>query len=186
VRRYLEGDPEAAAMLSQWVRLGSWSFRRRLGDDWEDAVADAVLQVTEALQAGRFTGSGPLRGYVRRIASTTCLDRLRHHRRWRMVELEDEVVPPVRRSPADVLEAAESWRLMARVLGELSVDCVRLLRQVAAGLSYREMAASSEGSEGALRVRVLRCRRRASEIRDRLERNESGVRTPESGRGGRS
>lgn len=173
-------------MLAEWVRLGSWSFRRRLGDDWEDAVSDAVLQVTEALRAGRFSGSGPLRGYVRRVAATTCLDRLRHHRRWRMVGLEDELLPPVRRSPVDLLEAVDRWRLMARVLGELSDDCVRLLRQVAAGRSYREMAASSDGAEGALRVRVLRCRRRASEIRARLERNESGVRTPEWERGGRS
>jgi hypothetical protein len=70
------------------------------------------------------------------------------------------------------------WQLAGRVLQRLSADCVRLLRMVAAGLSYRTMAAEVEASEGALRVRVLRCRRRALEIRRELEGNEAGPQTP--------
>lgn len=176
--RFLAGEAEVVEAVLSWARLGTWSFKRALGDEWEDAVAEAVAQVTEAIRGGRFRGNGSLRAYVRRVAGTTCLDRLRHRRRWRMTGLDETLLPPVARTPADAVEAASAWQLAGRVLAELSADCVRLLEMVVAGASYRQMAATVGASEGALRVRVLRCRRRAQEIRRALERNESGTRTP--------
>jgi DNA-directed RNA polymerase specialized sigma24 family protein len=41
---------------------------------------------------------------------------------------------------------------------------------VLAGLTYREMSSRTEVAEGALRVRVLRCRKRALELREELAR----------------
>lgn len=182
LRQFLNASDAAANEVFGWVRLGAWSFRARLRDEWEDAVSDAMVQVTEALRNDRWTGAGPLEAYVRRIAATTCLDRIRHRRRWRLTGLEDTDLPPVNRSPADLVEAADVWRLSRMVLARLPDDCVELLRRVSEGLSYREMAADSDVGEGALRVRVLRCRRRAVEIRDEIERNGRVVRTPESQR----
>jgi DNA-directed RNA polymerase specialized sigma24 family protein len=39
---------------------------------------------------------------------------------------------------------------------------------VLAGFSYREMSSRTGIAEGALRVRVLRCRKRAVELREEL------------------
>lgn len=59
--------------------------------------------------------------------------------------------------PEDGLHARE--RLRAIEAGMSSEDW-QLLTAVAIGNDYRELAAASHGSEGALRVRVLRLRRR--------------------------
>jgi len=179
VRDFLTGDRMAVDAVVTWIRLAAWPFRWRFGDDWEDAVADATLQVTESLGSGRFQGRGSLKAYVRRVAVTTCLDRLRARRRWRWTELVDEAVPESPASPADAVEAADVWRLARRIVDQMPEDCVRLWRLLMDGRSYTEMATALEIAAGTLRVRVLRCRRRALEIRRRLECNEFPARAPE-------
>lgn len=179
VRDFLTGDRMAVDAVVTWIRLAAWPFRGRFGDDWEDAVADATLQVTESLGSGRFQGRGSLKAYVRRVAVTTCLDRLRARRRWRWTELVDEALPESPASPADAVEAADVWRLARRIVDQVPEDCVRLWRLLMDGRSYTEMAAALEIAAGTLRVRVLRCRRRALEIRRRLECNEIPARAPE-------
>ena len=62
----------------------------------------------------------------------------------------------------------ESKDLLLRVLERMSEDCRRLWSMVLAGLSYREMSRRTGIAEGALRVRVLRCRKRAVELREEL------------------
>lgn len=175
---FLNGRPEAAETISKWISLAAWPFRSRFGDDWEDAVADATLQVTQALHGGRYQGRGTLKAYVRRVAVTTCLDRLRSRKRWRWTELVEEFHPNDPRSPADGVEAEEVWRLAARVMSEVGEDCARLWRMLLDGMSYAEMADRLSTAAGTLRVRVLRCRKRAVEIRRTIECNESEPRTP--------
>ncbi len=176
---FLAGEAAAAENISKWIRRAAWPFRSRFGSDWEDAVADATLQVTRALREGRFQGRGTLKAYVRRVTLTTCLDRLRSRKRWRWTELVEEIHPNDPSSPADGVEARDVWRLAARVMTEVGQDCVRLWRMLLEGLSYAEMAEKLETAVGTLRVRVLRCRKRALEIRRRIECNENEVRTPE-------
>ncbi len=179
VDEFLGGDPMAAETISKWIGLAAWSFRSRFGDDWEDAVADATLQVTRALREGRFAGRGTLKAYVRRVALTTCLDRLRSKKRWRWTELVEELHPEDPKSPADRVESEDTWRLAAMVVKEMSDDCVRLWRMLLDGLDYAQMAERLDTAAGTLRVRVLRCRKRAVEIRRKLECNNKATRTPE-------
>jgi RNA polymerase sigma factor (sigma-70 family) len=177
---FLAGDPETVDDVVTWVKLATWSFRSRLGGDWDDARHEAITQLTQALREGRFRGEGTLKAYVRRVASTTCLDRLRSRRRWRFTALEDDVVPP---SPSDSRRHSDRYdmlRLVGRVLAEVPEDCRRLWRMLMEGLSYREMSARCDVSEGALRVRVLRCRQRASEIRSRIEDETANESSPQS------
>ena len=47
-------------------------------------------------------------------------------------------------------------------------DCRELWRMILAGLSYREMSQRMSVAEGTLRVRVLRCREKASAVRNGL------------------
>lgn len=179
VEDFVSGRPEAAEAVSKWISLAAWPFRSRFGDDWEDAVADATLQVTQALHAGRYQGRGTLKAYVRRVAVTTCLDRLRSRKRWRWTELVEEFHPSDPRSPDDAIEAEDVWRLAAKVVSEVGEDCARLWRMLLEGLSYAEMADRVEIAAGTLRVRVLRCRKRAVEIRRKIECNNPETRTPE-------
>ena len=58
--------------------------------------------------------------------------------------------------------------LLTKVLEQVSEECRRLWQMLFAGLSYREMSETLGVKAGALRVRVLRCRKRAVEVRDEL------------------
>jgi DNA-directed RNA polymerase specialized sigma24 family protein len=51
----------------------------------------------------------------------------------------------------------------------MPVECQKLWRMIVAGMSYRQMSERLEVSEGTLRVRVLRCRKRAMARRDQEE-----------------
>jgi DNA-directed RNA polymerase specialized sigma24 family protein len=51
---------------------------------------------------------------------------------------------------------------------ETSDECRRLWLMILDGMSYQQMSQRLGASEGALRVKVLRCRKRAIAVRDRL------------------
>lgn len=158
---FLDGEPAAVAEVSEWIRLSLLPFRGRLGDEVDDLHQEALTELVVALR--RLTeGPGSLRGFAFRLAQRSAIDRLRARRRWRFEGLADAAEPVARDLSAleQLLRDETRGRLLA-LLGELPALCRELFRQLFAGASYREMAASQGVSEGALRVRVLRCRRRA-------------------------
>ena len=56
---------------------------------------------------------------------------------------------------------------------EMPADCRRVLQMILGGASYQEMSQQLQAAEGTLRVKVLRCRKRAVELRARwLERKD--------------
>jgi len=157
----LRGDPEAIAEVSEWIRSAAAPFRSRFANDWEDAVQEALVELVEALRAGRFGGRGSLRGFVWRLAQRDCIDRLRRSR-TRLWEALDEAqavsgVP----DPLDDLLAAERGELLRSLLDRLPRRCHDIWRGILRGESYRALSRSLGVSEGALRVQALRCRRRA-------------------------
>lgn len=171
IEGFLAGDPDAVAQVDQWLQRAASSYRRRLGDSFDDVLQDVRLEVTRLLQEGRFRGESRLKTYLWRVTSHTCLDRLRAGKRWNYVELEPAVVARETAAaferPPDQVWSSE-MDLLVRVLARMGEDCRRLWRMLVDGLSYREMSARIGASEGALRVRVLRCRREAEEVRDAL------------------
>lgn len=162
--RLLAGDRQSAEEVERWVRLAASSFRARLGPDWEDAVQDALVELFGSLRAGSFRGEGSLRGYTWRIAARNCLDRLRRARRWVFVEADEELLPTVSAGALTDLLRAESRARLRAVAARLPRACRELWREILRGRSYREMSERFGVAEGALRVRVLRCRRRALEL----------------------
>lgn len=177
IQSYLEGERSAVAQVDGWILAAAKPFRRRIRDEWDDAVQETRLEVFQALGRGEFRGEAQLKTYVFRVVSHTCLDCLRRRDRWKWTELaEGQGEPrggerwiPVRGVP---LETAE---LVARVLEQVPEECRSLWSMLVAGLSYREMGRALDASEGALRVRVLRCRKKALEVRDRLIRAVAGA-----------
>jgi len=167
---FLAGDSAAVARVDSWLERAASSFRRRLREQWDDVLQDVRLEVTRLLQDGKFRGESSLKTYLWRVTSHTCLDRLRAGQRWNYVELDAtdaEVDAALGERPPERVWSAER-DLLLRVLAEMGEECRRLWRMLVDGFSYREMSEQTGVSEGALRVRVLRCRRRAVEVRSRL------------------
>lgn len=170
VDRYLSGDKEAVATLEAWIHRAAQPYRRRLSAVWDDVLQDVRLEVTRLLRGQAFRGESALKTYLWRVVCHTCLDRIRSHSRWRWAELdgmEEWEADAVLGDPGGQIEP-ESMDLVLRVLEQTSQDCRRLWSMVLAGLSYREMSRKTGIAEGALRVRVLRCRKRALELREEL------------------
>lgn len=169
IAAYLDGEPEAVATVELWISRAAGSYRRRLANVWDDVLQEIHVEVFKLLKGKRFRGRSSLRTYLWRVVGHSCLDRIRKQERWQWTELEEGRLS----EDADLRSRAEAvWSdskdLLRRVLGEISEECRRLWSMIVAGLSYREMSDQLDVAAGTLRVRVLRCRRRALEIRSRL------------------
>lgn len=170
IRRFLAGDAEAVATVDVWLVRAASPYRRRLFAQWEDVLQQARLEVTKLLQRGTFRGESSLKTYLWQVANHTCLYAIRAHHRAPVMDAEaiDSQVQPESRSPFNRVRERESAELVRQVVREAAPECRSLWGMIQAGLSYQEMSARLGASEGALRVRVLRCRRRAVDVRDRL------------------
>ena len=169
IAAYLQGEPEAVATMEVWLLRAARSYRRRLDHCWEDVLQDLQLEVYRLLAAGRFRGEAALSTYLWRVASHTCLDRIRSQGRRRETELDEEGLGEMSTLVSgDRRQRSESLDLVQRILAEVPEECRRLWAMVLAGHSYREMGSTLDVAEGTLRVRVMRCRKKALEIRSRL------------------
>lgn len=166
---YLRGEPEAVATLELWISRAARSYQRRLAHSWEDTLQELQMEVFRLLGSGRFRGESRLRTYLWRVVNHTCLDRIRRQSRRRETELAEEGLGEL---SLEIDGARRRWSesldLVERVLRELSEECKRLWSMILAGHSYREMSRTLGAAEGTLRVRVMRCRKQALEVRRRL------------------
>ncbi len=163
VADFLRGDPAAVEMISLWIKQAAGRYRERLPSEWDDLLQDLLLEMTSVLQEGAFRGECTLRTYVWRIVHYRCLNRIRDLARRPEGELGEwaQHVPDPARLVLERLLERESEDLLKRFLATVSADCRRLWRLILAGRSYREISREKGVSEGALRVRVLRCRQKA-------------------------
>jgi RNA polymerase sigma factor (sigma-70 family) len=171
IGRFVAGDREAVATIDRWIGRAAASYRRRLGDHFEDVLQDVRLEVTRLLRDRRFRGESSLKTYLWRVTAHTCLDRIRAGGRWSFVDYDGEdgeLALPARLAAPPPAERSAERDLLLRVLNRMGEECRRLWSMVIEGLSYREMSGATGISEGALRVRVLRCRKRALEVRGEL------------------
>lgn len=159
--RFLAGDPAAVDEVLGWVRQAASPFRRRLAFEWEDLVQQALVDLTADLRAGRFRGDGSLRGYIWRSVNHTCLDRLRRHRRWRWVPVEDVELTAGEPAPDAAAARRQTARRILALVAELPAHCREVWAMILEGASYREMGARLGVAEGTVRVRALRCRQQA-------------------------
>ena len=164
----VRGDAEAFAVVGSWIERAAGAFRARLGTHWEDLLQDSQLEVMRLLRAGRFRRESSLKTYVWRVVNHACLYRLRHQRRWRFEEADFDLEPGREPSPFESTRRRETAQLLLRLLERLPQECRELWRLILDGLSYQEMSGRLGVAEGTLRVRVLRCRRRAVAARDEL------------------
>ena len=175
VARFLRGEAEAVGTVDSWISRAAWPYQRRLADHWDDVLQDVRLEVTRLLADGKFRGESSLRTYLWRVVSHTCLDQLRAQSKWKWAELD---ALDQGEGPAGVVQAQDSSPeqrdLLFRVLERVPKDCRQMWRLIVAGLSYREMSLRLKVAEGTLRVRVLRCREKATTMRREILGGGSG------------
>lgn len=163
---FLDGRRENVALLRSWIRAAVQSFRSHVAGEVEDLEQEILLELTQALRQESYRRQSQLRTYVRSYAHHKCIDRLRAARRREWVPIEQlEHLPSQGPSAVDTLVKVETTEIALRVVAEMPESCRELWRMLEEGLSYREMSRRLEVKEGALRARVLRCRRRALELR---------------------
>jgi RNA polymerase sigma-70 factor (ECF subfamily) len=167
IAAYLRGEREAVVEIDGWLARAASPFRRRLGGDWEDALQEVRLEVFRLLERGRFRGDSSLRSYLWQVTAHTCIDELRRRRRQPTALSEDLDVgaplPARDPSPLDTIVAREAEHERLAVLESMSAECREVWGLVLGGLSYKAISERLGVSEGALRVRAHRCRKRATE-----------------------
>ena len=170
IEAYLNGDPEVVAEVDRWIQSAAQPFFRRLQSQWDDVLQEVRLEVFKVFSSGQFRGEANLKTYVWRVVNHSCLDHVRKLTRWLWTDVEEssEAQEIGDRKMRDQRLSVATTDLLTRVLEQVSEECRRLWRLVLEGYSYREMSEALEVKEGALRVRVMRCRRRALELREEL------------------
>jgi RNA polymerase sigma-70 factor (ECF subfamily) len=168
VERVLEGGDEAVAEVRRWVRGAVSPYRARLAAEQEDLEQEVLVELTQALRAGRFRGESTLATYVRRMVHYKCLNLLRQRRARTWVDVEELDLPALGADPLEQTAARDSVETALRVAAGMPEDCRRIWAMVIEGTSYREIGRRLGIAEGAVRVRALRCRRRAVAELERL------------------
>jgi RNA polymerase sigma-70 factor (ECF subfamily) len=168
IAAFLAGDPTSVGQVRQWIKLAFKGYRQSLGGEFEDLEQEILLELTRDLKESRFRGGSSLGTYVRTYVHHKCIDRLRAGRRRTFLQVEELDLAAPSPSVLESLTGAERVEIALRVAAEMPELCRQLWHMLTEGLSYREMSDRLGWTEGALRARVLRCRRRALEIRRRL------------------
>ncbi len=166
VKRFLQGEKDAVEVITDWIGRAAGPFRSRLAFQWEDIQQEIRLELVRALQADRFQGRSSLKTYVWRLASYTCMDHLRRNRRWRMVEDDEKLSQRTsdEQSPLEQLLRDEASQIRLDVLEKMSAQCREIWKLILKGHGYKQMSQRLGIAEGTLRVRALRCRRKAVEL----------------------
>jgi RNA polymerase sigma-70 factor (ECF subfamily) len=164
ISRFLGGEADAVRVIQAWLARAAGAFRRRLGGEWDDVLQEVRIETFRLLQGGQYRGEASLRTYLWQVTAHTCLDALRRQkRRPAPVAVDPDTAVTADPSPLDRVLGREREQVLLAALESMSDDCRELWTLVASGLSYREIASRLGVSEGALRVRVHRCRQRAIE-----------------------
>lgn len=172
VARFLRGDSQAVGTVDGWIARAAYPYQRRLSSRWDDVLQDIRMEVIRLLQDGKFRGESSFKTYLWRVVSHTCLDQIRSQERVKWADLGDESDDGASALPSSwnsgQASRSETKDLLLRVLDRVPRDCRELWRMIHAGLSYREMSDRTGVAEGTLRVRVLRCREKATAARSEL------------------
>lgn len=162
------GEPEVIDRVRRWIRGAAGPFRSSLGADLEDLEQDVLLSLTETLRDGAFEGRSSLATYVKKAVVYRCLNRVRDARKRTFVPTEEVRLEWRGPNPHRETTGREEVEWAFEVLARMSDECRELWRMVQEGSSYPEMATRLGVAAGTLRVRMLRCRRKAHELWERL------------------
>ena len=176
VRKFLEGEDEEVRKVRTAIDLAVGRFplidAARRGELAQEALGRVFLNV----RAGRFRGDASLPTYANRVAKYTCLEHLRRRRTDVDMEAGAGELPSPAMGPEDSLARQEEHRRNVRAFAALPPECRKLLLLVFVdGLSYRDVGEKLGISEGAVKLRVFRCRDAGRRTREESPAKPSGA-----------
>jgi len=173
VERARDGDDEAFRGLLEMFRSAVTSTLFACGvrcpETARDLAQDVAIRAWSNL--GALDNPRTFPAWLRRIAANAARDQLRRSAVRREDELEEAVHVESGDDPHMQAERVAELRFMLAALGDEDSEVVDLLLARADGLSVEELAARTGLSEGALKMRLMRARKR---LRQRLEKLRRG------------
>ena len=168
IQDFLSGDPSALRVVDGWIEVVLRQGHSSLQREWDDLRQEVRARVFRNLSRGDFNGRSALRTYVHRIARNVCIDSIRRARLDRPVDDSESILE--RRGAIDPASSAYMAReMLARLLEGLTDEERRLLHMVhVEQRSYADLARFLGVSEGAVKLRVFRTRRRLLQRRHEL------------------
>jgi len=174
VRRARAGNADAFQQLLQTHRSAVTSTLIACGVRSEDTALDLAQDV--ALRAwqrlGTLADARSFTAWIRRIAANAARDHLRRMAVRREDDLEHALDLAAADDPHFEAERMAEIRLMLAALETEDGEVVELLVARANGTSVEELAARTGLSEGALKMRLMRARKR---LREKLEQLRTGT-----------
>ena len=168
---FLRGSPEAAETVESWIGGALLAYRSQLTrEDVRDLSQEVALALVEAFREEKFT-SGSLSGYVRAFAHHKAIDVLRSRSRRHDEPISESDLPTVSPLLNEKLEQKDQVRIALEVVRVVGPECSQIWELLQRGMSYRQIGDATGRTEGAVRVRALRCRRKALAIRAELLRS---------------
>ncbi len=164
VRGFIEGDAACVRQIDVWIGQVLRHPGLRFGNDVEDVAQQVRRKLLTSFRDGRFQGTASLRTYVWRVAQHAAIDHARHRRTKPSPLSIDDVAEPSDPavSPENALLQRERRALFGLVLARLEEACRELFSLIVFDeLSYAEIARRLQTTEGAIKVRALRCREKA-------------------------
>jgi RNA polymerase sigma-70 factor (ECF subfamily) len=166
LERCRRGDPEAFAELVERTHRHVYTLAYRLvGDrhEAEDVAQEAYLRVHRSLRS--FRGESSFRTWLYRVVANVAMSHLRRRGRFGDLGDEPDLVVRVAETPTDD-EASEVDRdELRRALAMLpDAQRVAVLMKDAYGFSCQEIADEMGVSEGAVKVRLHRARKRLKDL----------------------
>lgn len=162
--RTLEGEAydHARAQAGLVVR----SYRKIPRAEQQDIVQTVLAKACQAMARPDFQFRKEPGVFIRTLAHRACINWFRKYRPDVPMEYDRPSASPL---PLEKIIAHERKVLATEILNQLSPACRDLIQKhLFEGLSYADIAAATGRSEGALRVEMTRCLRKARELSRRL------------------
>ena len=164
--RFLAGDLEMVREIRSCIEVVVRKFGFPNRDLEDELVQEAIGRLFLSLAGGRFQGKSLLATYASNVAKYMCLEHLRRQRRAAQLAARTSRAKTHDMGPETVLLRVEQHRRYLCAFATLSGEERELLSMIfIRELSYRRVAAQLDITEGAVRVRVHRCRLK---LRDEL------------------
>ena len=170
IRGFLKGNNNDYATIAGWVKEVVSHVLFADNDTKEDVVSDTVCELLKGLQEGKFRHTSSLKTYAQTIARYKSIDAIRSRKRAQkyMQLLGNE--SSTSEDPPDVFRDEDEFYLLDRILNLIDPQCVRIWKMIhLEQLAYKEIAARTGLTEGAVKTRVSRCKEKALAIRGTIE-----------------
>lgn len=159
VSAFLRGDERTIEDVREAIAYVVRLFHLPAPASEADLTQDAMTRVFAGVRTGRYRGEASLRTFAQNVAKYTCLEHMRRARREARARANSADVEGSTLGPEETLIRLEEHGRYLSLFAALPRDSQEMLRLLfVEGLTYREVASRMGVSEGALRVRVHRCR----------------------------